>query len=435
MPDDETILVADDSADQRQALLDILDAKGYRAKGVGRGADAMAELHMGGIGLLLLDLRLPGMDGLEVLRNIRSAQIDSQVIVITGNATLENAIQALNLGAFAYCTKPLDIDNLLHTISQALEQRSLRRQLAQKEREVKAHAEFHLKILNERVQLIEEARRREESLSRLVRMIALASHYQSPLDMAQTLLRLIQQETKAEYASLTLVNKDGTLGKRADSFQGMDPFDVQRRPGGLIEMTLKTSSSQYVADVQADPRANPALVNAGIRSCLAVPLAVDKRTAGVLFLHSLHPDAFQDDQQLLEACGPILATNLLRSELIASLEKRKLDSEAILDAIGDAIAVVDEERRILRANKAFANLVGASQFAEHLIGQKVCQLVHGFEQPAPGCPLGRAMEQAGPGAALGECPALGDKRLESRLFQVPASAGGPRRFVHVIRTL
>lgn len=182
------------------------------------------------------------------------------------------------------------------------------------QREIAASAELTARALNERIHLLERSAQQEQRMASLCQMIAAVSWAKSPLGMAREFLGLVTETVGAEYASLTLVRADGSLGERVESFREIEPFFVSPRRGGMAEAILKTGQSQYVDDVETDPRANPDLVKAGIRSYLGLPLAANGQMRGILFLHSTRPHAFQEDRQFLESIAQILALPLLRAE-------------------------------------------------------------------------------------------------------------------------
>jgi transcriptional regulator with GAF, ATPase, and Fis domain len=224
----------------------------------------------------------------------------------------------------------------------------------QREREIAAHAQLNLRMLNERVELLEEATRRGERLQHLYRMIAMASRARSPLDMARDFLHLVQEEVGVEYASLTLVNPDGSLGERVDNFRGIEPFPVSARPGGMAESILKTGETQYIGDTLSDARSNPALVQAGIRSYLGIPLKVDGELAGILFLHSTRTQALREEREFLESIALMLAVPLQRTILLAQVDRERREWDTAVNAIDVGLVVTDEGRKIIRANEAFA---------------------------------------------------------------------------------
>jgi len=121
MGDKITILLIDDDFNLRKTLSDILRARGYETHAAGNGTEGLALLKRNTIHLALVDLRLPDISGLEVLEKIKADQPSIETIILTGNATLDSAIEATNRGAFSYLQKPYDIDQLLLHIRRAIE--------------------------------------------------------------------------------------------------------------------------------------------------------------------------------------------------------------------------------------------------------------------------------------------------------------------------
>jgi len=121
MGDKISILIIDDDPNLRKTLSDILRAKGYEIHAAGDGAGGLALLKRNTVHLALVDLRLPDISGLEVLEKIKADQPSIEAIILTGNATLDSAIEATNRGAFSYLQKPYDIDQLLLHIRRAIE--------------------------------------------------------------------------------------------------------------------------------------------------------------------------------------------------------------------------------------------------------------------------------------------------------------------------
>ncbi len=119
-----TILVVDDELFFRRLYAEILSEEGT-VETVASGEEARQRLLRGGIELVLTDMVMPGADGLEVLRHARSLENPPDVILVTGHATLETAIQALKSGARDYLIKPFDADELRHVVRTCLEQRRL----------------------------------------------------------------------------------------------------------------------------------------------------------------------------------------------------------------------------------------------------------------------------------------------------------------------
>ncbi len=120
-----TILVVDDELFFRRLYAELLSEDGYRVETVASGEEAIDRLQRGGVDLILTDMVMPGLDGLELLRLARGTENPPEVILATGHATLETAIQALKNGARDYLIKPFNPDELRHLIRTCLEQRRL----------------------------------------------------------------------------------------------------------------------------------------------------------------------------------------------------------------------------------------------------------------------------------------------------------------------
>ena len=101
------ILIVDDDAALREALSEAVEALGHRVSLASTGAIALATIEGGDVGAMLLDLRMPGMDGIEVLRRVRARPDCPRVTVLTAHATAANTIEAMRLGAFDHLTKPI----------------------------------------------------------------------------------------------------------------------------------------------------------------------------------------------------------------------------------------------------------------------------------------------------------------------------------------
>lgn len=118
---DAAVLVVDDEQDIRDASERILTRTGFKVMKATRGDEALDVLDKERIDIVLLDLKMPGMDGLEVLKRIRMLNKPIQVIVITGYATVETAIEAMKQGAYDFIPKPFEPDQLRIVVNRAWE--------------------------------------------------------------------------------------------------------------------------------------------------------------------------------------------------------------------------------------------------------------------------------------------------------------------------
>jgi two-component system nitrogen regulation response regulator NtrX len=125
------VLVVDDEAGVRGSLAGILGDEGYQVEAVGSGEAALRALEARRFDLVLLDVWLPGQDGLEVLSRIRECYAELPVVVISGHGTIETAVKAVRLGAQDFVEKPLSLEKTLVAVRNALRQQRLESELRQ----------------------------------------------------------------------------------------------------------------------------------------------------------------------------------------------------------------------------------------------------------------------------------------------------------------
>ena len=129
MPEQKlSILIVDDEQVVRDSLVHWFTEEGYDVDAAGNASDALSKLAGREFDLLIADIRMPGMDGIELLEKMQAEQLDTSVIVMTGYASVETAVRALKHGAFDYITKPFDPDDLSVVARNALEQHRLKRE-------------------------------------------------------------------------------------------------------------------------------------------------------------------------------------------------------------------------------------------------------------------------------------------------------------------
>jgi DNA-binding NtrC family response regulator len=130
------ILVVDDETTIVEALQAVLTDEGFAVDVAEDGETAWELLQETAYGLVVLDLKLPEMDGLELFGKIRDEELGCEVIIITGEGTVDSAVQAMRSGAYDYLTKPLETDRLKALVPKALEKYDVREQKAALERKV-----------------------------------------------------------------------------------------------------------------------------------------------------------------------------------------------------------------------------------------------------------------------------------------------------------
>lgn len=143
------ILIVDDEPGIRTSLGGVLEDEGFEIRAVATGEEGLREIESGRYEAVLLDVWLPGMDGIEVLERLQTADAAAApaVIMISGHANIESAVRATKLGAFDFLEKPLTIEKVLLVLRNALEQRRLKLELS----DLRESGRERLKIIGESV--------------------------------------------------------------------------------------------------------------------------------------------------------------------------------------------------------------------------------------------------------------------------------------------
>ena len=129
------ILIADDDEVSRQLFAETLEQEGYRVDRAQSGDEALSLLRDELYELLIIDVRMPGMTGLEVTRILHEKNSSLPIIVMTAFGSIETAIEAIHEGAFDFISKPMNLEELKKTVSRALAQRAFRDRARKSEEE------------------------------------------------------------------------------------------------------------------------------------------------------------------------------------------------------------------------------------------------------------------------------------------------------------
>jgi len=222
-----SIMIADDEEALQTSLVTAFGLQGYRAVGVGSGREALQLLQEASFDVALVDLRMPDIDGLQVMDRVREANQGTVVILMTGGATVETAVRALKGGAYDYIVKPFTLPEILHIVGRGLEQQRLRQENVQ------------LSELNRRLQELDQIK------SNL--LAAITHEFRTPLTVMSGWLDLLLREhfgqlSDKQRESLTVVQRGGIRLERLIAnllvFVESDRRQLvwKRLPQGLGEM-------------------------------------------------------------------------------------------------------------------------------------------------------------------------------------------------------
>lgn len=122
------VLLVDDEAEFSETLIKRMKKRNLDITGAKSGEEALMALDQNQADVVILDVRMPGMDGIETLRAIKKTQPLIEVIMLTGHASMEVAVQGMEFGAFDYLMKPMQIDDLLYKIQDAYKKKTIQEQ-------------------------------------------------------------------------------------------------------------------------------------------------------------------------------------------------------------------------------------------------------------------------------------------------------------------
>ena len=118
-----TVLIVDDEEEYLDIMVERLEGRGYKVDKAQNGIEALDKIDHTTYDAIVLDFMMPGMDGMETLKRIRSSNPDLQVILLTGHATVQSGVEAIKLGALDFLEKPAEIEKLTEMIQKAKDNR------------------------------------------------------------------------------------------------------------------------------------------------------------------------------------------------------------------------------------------------------------------------------------------------------------------------
>ncbi len=119
------VLLVDDEAEFVDTLVRRMKLRDINVFAVGSGEEALAFLDENSVDVMVLDVKMPGLDGIQTLKEVKALHPRVEVIMLTGYANMEAGIEGMELGAFDYLMKPMDIDELLYKIEDASKRKSM----------------------------------------------------------------------------------------------------------------------------------------------------------------------------------------------------------------------------------------------------------------------------------------------------------------------
>jgi len=134
--EDFRVLIVDDEPDFLETIVKRLRKRRIDATGISSGKAALELLEGQHFDVVILDVRMPGMDGIETLREMKRMRPLMEVIMLTGHASVESGVEGMQQGAFDYVMKPAEIDDLIEKVRQAYQRKSMHERRLKKEKKI-----------------------------------------------------------------------------------------------------------------------------------------------------------------------------------------------------------------------------------------------------------------------------------------------------------
>jgi PAS domain S-box-containing protein len=251
MDEKQGILIVDDDESTLRTLALIFEQKGYETETALTGQEALEKARERFFNLALLDIKLSDMEGVELLAPLKKMHPNMVVIIITGHASLETAVQALNEGAAAYITKPLNMDEVLITVKEGLKKQWLvmenerlyeeaQRELAERKR-----AEGELKKSEKRYRsLVEDINDgyfiiQDSKFVYVNQAFADLSGYKKEIMLGKDFSRFFPREY------LKRLSKDGLKGKGVREHVAQNEFEISRKDEENLVLEIRSRVIDY----------------------------------------------------------------------------------------------------------------------------------------------------------------------------------------------
>ena len=362
--DKSKILVVDDQEIVRNLLTRILEREGYQVQSASDGHAAIQMAQIQKFHLFMVDIKMPGMSGVEVIKKIKEIDHDAQIVMITGHASLETAIDAIRNGACDYITKPFDsIEYVINVINRAVEKRRL---IDENKRRI-----FELNVLYKVSNAIsnifdyrELLEATMDSINRLIDCDSCASIlvsnrtadfvFKSPYPVTLEFVQQVKSNLIQAFNTLADVpiTEEYVISSNEDSL--------------ACDTSATTPSTKITSDGNSRLKSVSAFFN--------VPLIIRGKPVGMINSSSTKRDALSEyDIQLLYTIANQTVTAIDRLRAIAAAEKNKI--ETMVESMSDGVIMIDEKGELAiinpAARKMLAILIDDRQFAELIAKPKV----------------------------------------------------------------
>jgi len=373
-------MVVDDESSVLDVFREFLESEGYEVIPISSGEDAVRRLEREKVDVILTDLNLPGLSGLDVMRQARTADPEVAVIVVTGYASASTAIDALRQGAYDYVTKPPDLYDVGQIVQRAIAGRRLREDNRRLVAELQAKNEIlshHEQVLSERVRV---------ATRQMTLLYETGKEISADLELASRLgvITAKAAELSGALAAAVYLRTEETDPFHLAGSHGVDSENGSGLPGALEAEVLaerglaQTEAWRWRPDDGVAPRGLPVGAGARFDSMLVVPMVSNTQLTGLLVVLG-KPGGFTDDDRQFLALFATQASIFIRNsqlyEHTKSLDRLKSEFVAVvsheirtpLTSVKGALELLSDERYFQNNDQQSKLLTIAHANAERLL--------------------------------------------------------------------
>ena len=331
--------MVDDEENIGEMLSEFLKINGFEVVTSTQGKDALEQVKNKGFDVMLLDIKMPDMDGLELLKTAKMIDPTLSVIMMTGNISVKSAIESMRYGAYDYITKPFDLDQALSAVKRGWEKKVLETQ--------------------NRL-LLEELKKKVYELEILYEVSNDINYTLNYKEVLKSLMSSLKKEVKYDVSGILLVNEERKGEIYIEMLQPVNESFIKKVKSNLLSSFNSISQNKISKDdltlfreKLSDPvqTSDPLIPSQKVASFIYVPLKGDEKVVGVINLSSHLENAFrEDDLRLLTAIGNQMSVALRGLKEVIASEKSKMDK--LVESMSDGVIMVDENEEIGVINPA-----------------------------------------------------------------------------------
>jgi len=312
MEEKARILIVDDDESVRRSLSLILEKKGYQVEAAGTGKEALERAQKKSFSVALVDIKLPDADGIELVALLKEAHPETEAVIVTGHASLDTSVQAVDKGVFAYLIKPLNMDEVLQKVQDIVS----------------------------RQHLVQEKQRAEAALRERVKELTCLFSVNHEMQTQQSI------ETLCYYVIQSLI----------PAMQFPD----------IAVPVIELNGERFITKRYSD----------GLSHGLHAEIRSGEKALGQLSVYYTEDKPFQipEEQDLLNTIGEDLGLWLERKQAEEALEKERNLLRTVIDNLPDTIYAKDTENRYVVCNIAQAHSVAAEITPDDVVGKTDVEL-------------------------------------------------------------